>query len=178
LSFSYTSKTIISTNFVGVLKIKTMLSQIIIFISLLLTGLGAGLFFYMLVGGNPAYKAVSGKTFVEYHKKLDRYMTIRMPPFFLTGVMFIIAWLYIEQGNWQSFRFLMVVLALLFSIIEVIVMFKGNRPINFLIQTLSPDTVPDDWYILRDKWVYFMYIRITTGILTFVCLLLAVVFGQ
>ncbi|MCO5949888.1 DUF1772 domain-containing protein [Mucilaginibacter flavidus] len=155
-----------------------MLTQIIIFISLFLTGLAAGIYFYQFTGGTPAYRAVSARTFIEYHKKLDSFMTVRMPPFFLAGQASILVWLFLEKSNYAGFTFMMVATAFISTLVELIALFRGNRPINFKIQTWDLENYPEDWATYRDKWLSYFNIRIVTGILTFTCLLIAAVFKK
>lgn len=154
------------------------MEQTVEFITLLLTGLAAGIGFYQFTGGTPAYRGVSARTFVEYHKKLDSYMTVRMPPFFLLGQVFILIWLLLERQNWQSFTFMMLVLAFISTTIELVTIFRGNRPINFIIQTWSLEGIPDDWAEYRDKWLSFFNIRIATASFTFLFLLAAIIWGK
>ena len=150
-----------------------MVETIVVFLAILLSGLAAGIYFYQLMGGTPAYKSVSAGTFIEFHKSLDKYMSKRMPPFFLAGLVTSILWLALEWHRYNSLYFSLIALAVILLVVGIVATIKGNAGINTQIQTWNPEQYPDNWAVYRDKWLAYFNVRIVTGILSFICLLLA-----
>ena len=57
------------------------LTEISFFLSLLLSGFYAGNGFFVAVGGNPAIRLMSDRTFAEFWQHTDHYMAARMKIF-------------------------------------------------------------------------------------------------
>ncbi len=76
-----------------------------------------------------------------------------------------------------SLLFITSAIAFVALIADVLLMMKGNMPINDLINTWTVDHYPPDWAVYRAKWLRFFFYREIATISGFISLLAGVVFG-
>jgi hypothetical protein len=144
------------------------LSYGFLFLAVILTGLGAGLGFANAVGYMPAFEDTPADHALSFWQHADHYFRARMP-FFGNGLLLslLLSLLFLRK-EWQSPGYWMVVLALLASIVEMIVIFTQNLPINIVIEKLDVEKLlPLDFEELRQKAMRAFYIRSFLNLVTF-----------
>ena len=76
-----------------------------------------------------------------------------------------------------SLLFITSAIAFTALIADVLLMMKGNMPINNLINTWTVDNYPPDWAMYRAKWLRVFFYREIVTMAGFISLLFGAVFG-
>lgn len=74
-----------------------------------------------------------------------------------------------EKSNLKG---LLVLAAILLLLGKTFVAFQGNRPLNDLFLTWTPETIPGNWSSLRDEWFGYHFYRNIINALQLYCILL------
>jgi MFS superfamily sulfate permease-like transporter len=149
------------------------LSSIGLFLPVLLSGLYAGVGFFVIMGGNPATIKMSERTFAEFWQHIDFYMAARMKFFGPLLLLSVIAGILLQIRDWQTPSFWLFVLALVILIIDIITFVNINHPLNTLIQSWDLNNLPANVSEIKDRVVYGFWIRSACMIGSFVCILIA-----
>ena len=73
-----------------------------------------------------------------------------MPILGLITIIVTVVHAFFQKAN--KVVFMMLLTAALLLIVSGLVTRFGNQPINSIVMTWTPDTPPDNWIELRDKW--------------------------
>ena len=150
------------------------LIELSFFLSLLLSGLYAGIGFFVAMGGNPAIKLMSDRTFAEFWQHTDHYMAARMkifgPLLLLTMLFGVLVLLKDYQTN--SFWFMLIAFAILVT--DVIYIFTTNHPLNHLVQSWDVNNLPSNVQDIKRQIVKAFNVRVIFMISSFIMVLLAV----
>ncbi len=119
----------------------------------ILTGFLGGIGFVNFIGFGPALKETPAEHIVRYWQTVDSYMSARMPVFgsvilfsFIGTGFFLIRQPY-KKPLW------LLVLALGLILLDIVIATKYNFPFNRLIQSITTETIPDNFEDLRSKSV-------------------------
>ncbi len=77
-----------------------------------------------------------------------------------------------------SLLFITSAIAFTALIADVLLMMKGNMPINNLINTWTVEHYPPDWAMYRAKWLRIFFYREIATITGFISLVIGAVFGM
>ena len=150
------------------------LIELSFFLSLLLSGLYAGIGFFVAMGGNPAIKLMSDRTFAEFWQHTDHYMAARMkifgPLLLLTMLFGVLVLLKDYQTN--SFWFMLIAFAILVT--DVIYILTTNHPLNHLVQSWDVNNLPSNVQDIKRQIVKAFNVRVIFMISSFIMVLLAV----
>lgn len=139
--------------------------------ALVMTGLVAGSVFAVLRGYDLAQ--YSPAVFLEVQQGAVRGLNALLPILGIVATALVVALAVIERRNRRTL-ILLVVAALLLAVSGLVTRF-GNQPINDLVMTWSPDTLPANWEAIRDSWRGFHLVRVITSIAAFATLSAALV---
>jgi uncharacterized membrane protein len=79
--------------------------------------------------------------------------------------------------NPGSVLFVAATIAFVALVVDTLLTVKGNLPINNIINTWEPSSVPADWADYRTKWLTIFQYRQVANIIGFLSLLVGTVFG-
>jgi len=151
--------------------------EIALYISIIFTGLSAGLFFAWQISVIPGTKLVKDATYIETMQKINR--AIINPPFMLiflgTLIMQILS-VYFYRDTTNTFWFILGA-TLLYGVGTVLLTGLGNVPLNDALDTLKLNELPADQITgerrgYESRWNRLHIIRTTFSILSFMMLLL------
>jgi hypothetical protein len=154
------------------------LIEISLFVAVLLNGFYAGTGFFVAMGGNPAIKLMSDKTFAEYWQHTDHFMAARMKifgPVLLLSLLLGVIVLFKEYRG-PSYWLMLVSFGLLVS--DVIFTLSTNHPLNQLIQSWDLNNLPANVQEIKWRVVKAFDMRSFFMIGSFVMLLLAIWFRK
>lgn len=77
-----------------------------------------------------------------------------------------------------SVLFITAAIAFVALVADTLLTVKGNLPINDIINSWKPDSIPANWSDYRAKWFEVFQYRQTANIIGFVSLVFGVVFGS
>lgn len=118
------------------------------FVNVILISLIAGILVGIWLGYNP--KDFSAHTYIEQQQSVISAFNVFMPVLGLITIIVTVVNAFSQKVNRDVF--VMLLLAALLLIVSGLVTRFGNQPINSVVMTWSPDTPPDNWIELRDKW--------------------------
>lgn len=150
------------------------LIELSFFMSTLLSGFYAGTGFFGAMGGNPAIKLMSDKTFAEFWQHTDHYMATRMKifgPLLLLTILFGVLVL-LKQHRTSSFWFMLIAFVILVT--DAIYSFTTNQPLNNLVQSWDVDKLPSNVQDVKWQIVKVFNVRLIFMITSFIMVLLAV----
>jgi hypothetical protein len=153
------------------------LIEFALFFCTLLSGFYAGTGFFTAMGGNPAIKLMSDKTFAEYWQYVDFYMSARMKifgPLLLLTLLF--ATIILFKDHQPSFYCMLT--ASLIIITDVIFTLGTNHPLNHLIQSWDLNNLPSNVQDIKWRVARAFDMRALFMIGCFVMVLLAVWFRK
>ncbi|HEV8084852.1 MAG TPA: DUF1772 domain-containing protein [Chitinophagaceae bacterium] len=150
------------------MKSPIQLSRIL---SLLLTGLIAGTFFYGTFCVLPTFYEVSTETHFRFRTALMNHNKVIVMALVLIDV--VVLTIYAWQARDAKMATLFVYSALFLTIISLVVTRLGSVPINLIIKTWNPSAPPADWMKTLATWDLYNLARTMMSILSFICLLLA-----
>jgi Anthrone oxygenase len=148
------------------------------FLTVLLTGLYAGIGFFGIMGGNPAIVKMSSTTFAEFWQHLDSLMAVRMKIFGPILMITLLLTVLLHLAQWKTPVFWFLLIAFLILIADLIVSFTINHPLNQLIQSWDLNHLPSNVQQIKNRVVTGFYYRNTFMITCFVCVLVALFFKK
>jgi hypothetical protein len=156
--------------------ISNKLIELSFFFPILLTGFYAGTGFFVAIGGNPAIKLMSDRTFAEYWQHTDHFMAARMKIFgpLLLLAMLLAVLVLSKQYSTASFWFMLIAFSLLVT--DVVFTLSTNHPLNQLVQSWELDNLPADVQKIKWRIVNAFRIRSIFMISSFVMVLLSIWF--
>ena len=150
------------------------LIELSFFLSILLSGFYAGTGFFVAMGGNPAIKLMSDRTFAEFWQHTDHYMAARMKifgPLLLLTMLFGVLVL-LKEYRTSSFWFMLIAFAILVT--DVIYILTTNHPLNHLVQSWDVNNLPSNVQDIKRQIVKAFNVRVIFMISSFIMVLLAV----
>jgi MFS superfamily sulfate permease-like transporter len=154
------------------------LIELSLFSSALLGGFYAGTGFFVAMGGNPAIKLMSDRTFAEYWQHTDHFMAARMKIFgpLLLLIMLLGVVALLKEWRTSSFWFMMAAFAILVT--DVSFTLSTNHPLNSLVQSWDLNNLPSNVQDIKWKIVHAFNIRTVFMISSFVMVLSALWFRR
>jgi hypothetical protein len=132
-----------------------MTKSIIRFLNIVLAALLAGISFGIWIGFNPLN--LSPSAYIEQQQNTIRALNSLMISLVITATVITIISAILQKSNKPAFITLLI--AALFFIACIIISRFGNQPINKIIMTWTPGSLPGNLSELRDKWWSFHIIR-------------------
>jgi len=132
--------------------------------------------FYLLALAD-AQKTLRPSAYIELRNLLDRKLQFNLRIVYYTTLstnllLILVSFL---TGSAVLLATSLVAAAALFA--DMILLFRGDVPINKAIQTWTPENYPPDWKNYRNKWFFYYHRRQIVDIIGFLSLLTGAVFG-
>jgi hypothetical protein len=125
-----------------------MTKSIIRFFNIIIAALLAGISLGIWIGFNPLN--LSPSTYIEQQQNTIRSLNVLMIALVIGATVITIISAILQKSNKPVFITLLI--AALFFISCIIISRFGNQPINKMIMTLTPGSIPDNLSELREKW--------------------------
>ena len=148
-----------------------MLSDLIHFLALFFGALVVGSMVGLWLGLNPSGLAAS--VFVAQHQQLVRGLNVVLPAMGAVAIAFTLAAAYVDRQEPSRLAFLLV--AAVGLITAGFVTRAFNQPLNAIVMTWTPDSVPGNWEEIRDRWWYWHTLRTGAGLIGLCALIAAMV---
>jgi hypothetical protein len=118
------------------------------FVCVLVTAILAGVSIGIWVGFNPM--GLSTATYVEQQQNMLGHLRVLMVVLVVFATFLSVVLAVLQRFDRPVFWSLVAASACLASCILITAI--GNRPIDEIVLTWAPTSVPDDWTKLRDRW--------------------------
>lgn len=153
-----------------------MLLNLVLFATLILFAIlvSQPLFYFLAL--TSASRALGAAAYIEIRHSIDAEMQKRGAVLYYSTLAACILLFGIAIWHGNTVVSIAAAVTLLGLIADIVLMMKGNVPINGIINTWTPERYPADWEQYRAKWLQiFGYRQVALG-LAFVSLLLGAVF--
>lgn len=150
------------------------LIEIVLFCSVLLSGFYAGTGFFVAMGGNPAIRLMSERTFAEYWQHTDHFMAAGMKVFGPLLLLIMLAAVIVLLKEYQSPSFWLMLVAFAILVTDVAFTLSTNHSLNQLVQSWDTENLPSNVQDIKWKIVSAFNARTIFMISSFVMVLLAV----
>jgi hypothetical protein len=142
-------------------------------VSMVTTGLVAGVFVSEYIGISPVLRALGAEDYVQIKQAIIRAYNPAMPLLGIGGSITYVAWLLMlwkEQRRSKLFRWAAMGFALLTA--STVTTMLGELPANATILAMNPTAPPADWSVLRFHTMRVIEARTLLMVLAFGCLAL------
>lgn len=141
-----------------------MIPSILRFANIMLAALLAGVSFGIWIGFNPVH--LSPAAYLEQQQNMFQSLKVLMISLVIIATIITAVSAFVQRNDKPVFISL-IVAALCFVGCMIITKF-GNLPIDNLILTWTPETMPSDWTEFRDRWWSFHIMRTVTELVALV----------
>ncbi len=151
--------------------------QILAFITLLAySSLVSQSFMYLIALRNVQMNVDAG-VYIELRHLIDRNFRAKYKYAFYSSILCTTLLLVFAACSGSRLLMIASMVAWMGIICDTVLMLKGNRPINTLINTWTKENYPSDWKLYRDHWLRIMGLRQVFNLTGFVFLVAGCVFG-
>jgi hypothetical protein len=121
--------------------------------------------------------SMGGGSYIQLRKLLDTNFRANYKYAVYAALIMSLVLVLINLKSPKSVLFITATIALIALITDVLLMMKGNMPINNLINTWTPVHYPDNWAVYRAKWLQIFFYREIATVTGFISLVIGAVFG-
>ncbi len=133
-------------------------------------------YMYIVALKNVQY-SMQAENYIELRKLLDTNFRANYKYAVYAALILNLLLVIITCKNPGSLLFITTAIAFVALVADVLLMMKGNMPINNFINTWTTDYYPPDWAIYRAKWLRIFFYREIVTITGFISLVVGTVFG-
>jgi amino acid permease len=132
-----------------------MTKSIIRFLNIIIAALLAGVSFGIWIGFNPL--SLTPSTYIEQQQNMIRALNVLMITLVFSATVITIISAYLQNSN--KLVFITLLIAAAFFISCILISRFGNQPINKIIMTWKPGSLPGNLSEFREKWWSFHIMR-------------------
>jgi hypothetical protein len=121
---------------------------------------------------------MGGGSYIQLRKLLDANFRVNYKYAVCAALIMSLMLVLINIKSPNSILFIAACISFIALITDLLLMMKGNMPINNLINTWTPVHYPDNWALYRAKWLKFFFYREIATITGFISLAIGAVFGM
>lgn len=158
------------------IELRTMLLNFVFFLTLFFYAFTASqpLFYWMAVTG--ASRNMGAPAYIEMRNRIDDQMRKRGPLVYYSTLVATLALAVFATIQGEPVVRMVSYIASMGLVTDIMLMMKGNIPINAIIQNWTPERYPADWQIYRDRWLKIFGYRQIALCIGFFSLLAGAVF--
>ncbi len=151
--------------------------KILIFLNLLVYSVIVSQSFMYMIALRNVQESMGAASYIELRKLLDRNFLKKFKPVVYSALLLGLALL--SAAVFQSSGILLAGCSIAFAglLTDVVLIIKGDMPINRIINSWTLETFPANWVEYRSKWLYWFSWRQVANISGFITLLIAAVFS-
>jgi|SRR6218665_242332 len=153
------------------------MNKIILFITILSYSLVVSQSFMYILALKNTQLALGGSSYVEVRQLIDANMRGSFKYVIYTALLSSLLLLIVNYKNPSGLLFITSAIALIALVTDILLMVKGNMPLNEIINGWSPENYPADWKTVRQAWFNILQYRQLANIAGFLSLLAGAVFG-
>lgn len=122
--------------------------------------------------------ALGGSSYTELRQLTDANMRSHFPIAIYTALLSNLLLVFLHIKNPAGFYFIASFISLLLLVADILLMTRGNMPLNNIINSWSMQSFPANWQEIRAAWFRVFAWRQVVSIAGFIVLLLLAVFGK
>lgn len=150
--------------------------KILIVLNLFFYSVIVGQSFMYIIALRNVQESMGATSYIELRKLLDRNFLKKFKPVVYSALVLGLA--LVVASFFQTSMVLIAgsILAFAGLVIDVLLILKGDMPINRIINSWTLETFPANWVEYRSKWLYWFSWRQVANISGFIALIIAAVF--
>lgn len=151
--------------------------KILILLNLLVYTVIVSQSFMYIIAMRNVQESMGAASYIELRKLLDRNFLKKFKPVVYSALVLGLA--LVAAAAFQSSKVLLAGSSIAFAglLIDVVLIVKGDMPINRIINSWTLETFPANWVEYRSRWLYWFSWRQVANISGFIALLIAVIFN-
>lgn len=154
-----------------------MYKKIILLLTILAYSVIVAQSFMYIVALKNVQQGMQAESYIELRKLLDINFRANYKYAVYAALLTSLLLVLVNIKSPGSLLFITSAIAFTALIADVLLMMKGNMPINKLINTWTPVHYPDNWADYRAKWLQIFFYREVATITGFISLAIGAVFG-
>jgi hypothetical protein len=131
---------------------------------------------FYLLAMSKTVKQMRAESFIELRNLLNRHLQISLRVTYYLSLLMSLIWCYFTTESHSEILIITSFLALIMLLVDIVLLLKGDQPINKVISTWNAESYPDNWEDYREKWFFHYHIRQIAGLIGFLSLLAGAVF--
>jgi len=155
-----------------------MTIKITLFITLILYAAIISQSLFYILAMSKVMKNMQVTTYIETRKLLDKHLQVSLRVVYYGSLIVSIALTALCLVNSSVLLFTCSIIALVCLVADLVLIVKGNMPLNKVFNSWTTTSYPSDWQQYRSKWFSFFHIRQLANMIGFLSLLTGVVFGK
>ena len=151
--------------------------KILIFLNLLVYSVIVSQSFMYMIALRNVQESMGAASYIELRKLLDTNFLKKFKPVVYSALVLGLA--VVAAAAFQSSGVLLAgsIVAFAGLLIDVLLILKGDMPINRIINSWTLETFPANWIEYRSNWLYWFSWRQVANISGFIALLIAAIFN-
>jgi len=158
-------------------KLITVFQKITILLNLVSFAFVVSQPLFYILAMSEAQKSLRPSSYVELRNLLDKKLQVNLRIVYYTTIFSNLLLILVSMYVQSTVLLVTSIIAMGSLIADMILLFKGNIPVNKAIQTWTPENFPPDWKNYRNKWFFYYHRRQVVDIIGFFSLLAGAVFG-
>lgn len=154
-----------------------MLSKIILLLAILAYSIIVAQSFMYIVALKNVQKTMAAGSYIELRNLLDKSFRANYKYAVYSALITSLLHAAVNIKSPDNLLFITAVIAFIALAADVLLMMKGNMPINNLINTWTAEKYPANWAEYRAKWLQVFFYREIVTIIGFVSLVFGSVLG-
>jgi len=153
-----------------------MLLNLLMFTNLMLYSVLFSQTMFYLLTMRRVLLGMSANNFIETRHLLDRIIGPAIQPVFYGTLLSSLVMVLTHLDDPSGIVFITAIIAFILLIADVVITLRGNKPLNQLFNTWTPENYPADWQRGREAWLRYFGYRQVVSITGFICLLAGAIF--
>ena len=151
--------------------------KILLVLNLFIYSVIVGQSFMYIIALRNVQESMGAACYIELRKLLDRNFLKKFKPVVYSALILGLALVVVSL--FQASALLIAGSSIAFAglVIDVVLILKGDMPINRIINSWTLETFPKNWVDYRSKWLYWFSWRQVANISGFIALLITAVFS-
>ena len=151
--------------------------KILLVLNLFIYSVIVGQSFMYIIALRNVQESMGAASYIELRKLLDRNFLKKFKPVVYSALILGLALVVVSL--FQASALLIAGSSIAFAglVIDVVLILKGDMPINRIINSWTLETFPKNWVDYRSKWLYWFSWRQVANISGFIALLITAVFS-
>jgi hypothetical protein len=160
------------------LKYSIMQTKIILLLTILAYSVIVAQSYMYIVALKNVQIGMGGGSYIQLRKLMDANFRANYKYAVYAALASSLLLVLINIKSPNSVLFIAASVSFIALITDLLLMMKGNMPINNLINTWTPVHYPDNWAVYRTKWLQIFFYREIATITGFISLVVGAVFGM
>ena len=154
-----------------------MITQIILLFTLLLYSIVAAQSISYIISLTDVQQKMNVNEYIVFRRLTDKNFRLKFAKVVYATLLLNLALVIITIIYFNLLLLICSIISLLAFVIDVLLMLKGNLPINNMINTWTAENYPSNWSEYREKWFDVFRLRQIANLTGFVSLLVGAVFS-